>query len=95
LRSAGSTPTRGRPDQHRQPRADQRLNPESVTDPLRESRLSPDAFVRAQIDLDRDLVYAAVTRIADSWRNPPGTHGDVLDRLERDGLTETAAALRD
>lgn len=57
--------------------------------------VSPDAFVRAQIDLDRDLVYAAVTRIADSWRNPPGTGGDVLDRLERDGLTETAAALRD
>ena len=34
--------------------------------------VSADAFVRAQIDLDRDLVYAAVTRIADSWRHPAG-----------------------
>lgn len=57
--------------------------------------MNPDAFVRAQIDLDRDLVYAAITRIADSWRNPPGTPDDVLVRLERDGLIESAAALRD
>ncbi len=56
--------------------------------------VSPDAFTRAQIDLDRDLMVAAVTRIADSWRNPPGTVEDVLSRLERDGLVETAAALR-
>jgi predicted nucleic acid-binding protein len=57
--------------------------------------VSPDTFVRAQIDLDRDLVYAAVTRIADSWRNPPGNPGDVIARLERDGLVETAAALHE
>ena len=57
--------------------------------------VSPDAFVRAQIDLDRDVVYAAVTRIADSWRNPAGAVADVIARLERDGLLETAAALRE
>ena len=57
-------------------------------------KLSLTAFVRAQIDLDRDVVYAAVTRIADSWRNPPGAVADVIARLERDGLLETAAALR-
>ena len=57
--------------------------------------VSPDAFVRAQIDLDRDVVYAAVTRIADSWRNPPGAVADVIARLERDGLLETSAALRE
>jgi predicted nucleic acid-binding protein len=56
--------------------------------------IGPDAFVRAQVDLDRDLVYAAVTRIADAWRTPPGTPDDVLDRLDREGLTETAAVLR-
>jgi Mn-dependent DtxR family transcriptional regulator len=56
---------------------------------------SPDDFVRAQIDLDRDLVYAAVTRIADSWRRPPGTVADVLARLECDGLVESVAALRE
>jgi PIN domain len=57
--------------------------------------VSPDAFGCAQIDLDRDLVYAAVTRIADSWRNPAGTPGDVIARLEREGLAETAAALQE
>ena len=57
--------------------------------------VSPDDFVRAQIDLGRDLVYAAVTRIADSWRNPAGTVADVLTRLERDGLVESVAALRE
>jgi hypothetical protein len=57
--------------------------------------VSPDAFVCAQIDLDRDVVYGAITRIADSWRNPPGTPTDVIARLERDGLVETAAALRE
>jgi predicted nucleic acid-binding protein len=56
--------------------------------------VSADAFVRAQIDLDRDDVYAAVTRIADSWRSATGTLDDVLDRLQRDGLAETASALR-
>jgi predicted nucleic acid-binding protein len=57
--------------------------------------VSPDEFVLAQIDLNRDLVYAAVTRIADSWRNPPGTAADVLARLERDGLVTAVAALRE
>jgi predicted nucleic acid-binding protein len=56
--------------------------------------VTPDDFVRAQIDLNRDLVYAAVTRIADSWRNPPGTVADVLVRLERDGLIDTVTELR-
>lgn len=41
---------------------------------------SPDAFVKAQIGVSRDAVYAAVQQIANSWRNPPGTFDDVLDR---------------
>lgn len=57
--------------------------------------VTPDDFVRAQIDLDRDLVYAAITRIADSWRRPPGTVLDILARLEADGLVESVAALRE
>jgi hypothetical protein len=55
---------------------------------------SPDEFVRDQIGLDRALVLAAVEQIADSWRKPPGTVVDVLDRLERDGLPASAAELR-
>ncbi|MFE5332210.1 hypothetical protein ACFRCG_38090 [Embleya sp. NPDC056575] len=54
----------------------------------------PDDFVLAQIDLDRQRVFAAVQQIADSWKNPPGNAADVLDRLERDGLVEAVAALR-
>jgi len=54
----------------------------------------PDDFVLAQIDLDRQRVFAAVQQIADSWKNPPGNASDVLDRLERDGLLEAVAALR-
>lgn len=54
----------------------------------------PDEFVLDQIDLDRNVVYGAVQRIADSWRRPPGTVDDVLDSLHRNGLVESTAALR-
>jgi predicted nucleic acid-binding protein len=54
----------------------------------------PDQFVLDQIDLNRQAIYGAVQRIADSWRNPPGTVSDVLTRLERVGLVESVAALR-
>lgn len=56
--------------------------------------MSPDEFVRDQISLDRAVVYAAVQQIADSWRNPPGSVDNVLDRLERAGLAVSVAELR-
>ena len=55
---------------------------------------SPDDFIHDQIDLSRDTVYSAVQRIADSREEPPATFADVLAMLERDGLVESAAALR-
>jgi hypothetical protein len=55
---------------------------------------SPDEFVRDQISLDRGVVMAALQQVADSWRNPPGTIDDVLDRLERSGLAVSIAELR-
>ncbi|WBC23390.1 hypothetical protein O7543_13745 [Solwaraspora sp. WMMA2080] len=55
---------------------------------------SPDEFVRDQISLDRSTVHAAAQQIADSWRNPPGSFDDVLDRLERSGLGVSVAELR-
>jgi hypothetical protein len=55
---------------------------------------SPDEFVRDQISLSRSVVYAAVQQIADSWRNPPGSVDDVLDRLEHNGLPVSVAELR-
>jgi predicted nucleic acid-binding protein len=54
----------------------------------------PDEFVLDLLDLDRWAVYGEVQRIADSWRNPPGTIDDVLLRLERNGLVESSATLR-
>jgi len=50
--------------------------------------------VRDQISLDRSVIYAAVRQVADSWRNPPGSVDDVLDRLERPGLAISMAELR-
>lgn len=55
---------------------------------------SPDAFILDQIDLSREMVYGAIQRIADSREKPPATFADVLTMLERDGLVESAAALR-
>ncbi len=53
----------------------------------------PDAFVMDQINLDSRAVYSAVQQIADTWNNPPGTIGDVLDAMARAGLVESVAAL--
>lgn len=55
----------------------------------------PDDFLLDQIDLNRQAVYGAVQRIADSWRNPAGTIHDVLASLHRDGMVETVAVLQD
>jgi hypothetical protein len=41
------------------------------------------------------LARACVQSIADSRGNPPEIAGDVLDGLERAGLVESVAALRD
>lgn len=54
----------------------------------------PDEFVLGLIDLDRQAVYAQVQRMADAWKNPPGSVDDVLTSLERDGLVGSVAALR-
>ncbi|MFJ4903740.1 MULTISPECIES: PIN domain-containing protein [unclassified Streptomyces] len=68
--------------------------PAEALEPWGIDAIHPDDFVRAQLDLDRGRVFACIQQIADSWRNPPGAPGDVLDRLERDGLVKSAAELR-
>jgi hypothetical protein len=55
---------------------------------------SADDFILDQIDLNREAVYSAVQRIADSRQHPPATFTEVLAILERDGLVEAATALR-
>jgi hypothetical protein len=41
-----------------------------------------------------EMFAATIQQIADSWRNPPGTFDDALDRLERSGLAVSVAELR-
>lgn len=68
--------------------------PPAVLDAWDMEAKSADDFVLDQIDLGREVVYSAVQRIADSRMNPPATFAEVLAMLERDGLLESAAALR-
>jgi predicted nucleic acid-binding protein len=55
---------------------------------------SPDSFVRDQIDIDRQAVWACVQQIVDSRKRHPLTIDDVLNQLERDGLVGSATVLR-
>jgi len=54
----------------------------------------PDDFLVDQFHLDAIELHRAVQAVAASWRNPPGSAGDVLDSLERQGLPQVAALLR-
>ena len=56
---------------------------------------SPDDFVLDQLDLDESVVRDCVYQIANSRTRPPKTFAAILDALERAGLVESAAALRD
>ena len=54
----------------------------------------PDDFVLDQLDLDPAAIIGAVSAIAATWRNPPGTAPDVLERLETSGIPGSVDALR-
>ena len=68
--------------------------PSAALEPWDMEAKSPDDFVLDQIDLSREAVYGAVQRMADARVNPPATFMDIFAMLERDGLVESAAALR-
>ncbi|MCA1221356.1 PIN domain-containing protein [Streptomyces sp. 8L] len=68
--------------------------PEKFLSPWDVEAVHPDAFLEAQIDLAPAIVYGEIRRIADSWKRPPGTVVDVIERLEKSGLVATVAALR-
>jgi hypothetical protein len=55
---------------------------------------TPDHFLVDQSHLDAISVHKAIQAVADSRPKPPGTVNDVLDRLDRAGLPQTAAVLR-
>jgi predicted nucleic acid-binding protein len=68
--------------------------PDTTLAPWDVEAVHPDAFLEAQIDLNPQIVYAALQRIADSCRKPPLTVADFLQSLERSGLVASVAALR-
>jgi hypothetical protein len=68
--------------------------PSDVLGVLHLEAVQPDRFVLNIIERDRNAVRDCVRQIAESWRRPPGTIDDVLARLEREGLTAAATALR-
>ncbi|MGW6933634.1 hypothetical protein ACWGE0_26510 [Lentzea sp. NPDC054927] len=68
-----------------------------LAESLRQWDIDPkdaDDFVCDQIGLDAKVVWSCVQQIANSWRTPPGTIGDVLASLERCGLVQSVAELR-
>ncbi len=69
--------------------------PEDYLTPWNVTAKSPDDFLLDLIDLDDRVVWACVQEIAYSRRNPPETTEDVLDELERAGLVEAVASLRE
>lgn len=55
----------------------------------------PDVFLRHLIDLAPQVVRARIASMVAAWQNPPTTTGEVIAMLERAGLPESAAALRE
>jgi hypothetical protein len=55
---------------------------------------SPDAFVRDQIGIDRQAVWACIQQIVDSRTRRPVTVDDVLGELAGSGLVRSVAALQ-
>ncbi|MAI37097.1 MAG: PIN domain-containing protein [Alteromonadaceae bacterium TMED7] len=56
--------------------------------------ISPDDFVRFQLDLNPGLVCHVVKQHREALKNPPKTIAEYLDTLEANGLVITAAELR-
>lgn len=54
----------------------------------------PDAFIAKQLAVAPSIVCAAAKRQRDSLKNPPKTVAEYLETLERQGLIQTVANLR-
>ena len=55
----------------------------------------PDLFLRHLVDLNPATVRARVIQMLQGWRHPPNTPEAYIGALERTGLPEAAAALRE
>lgn len=69
--------------------------PPSVLDAYGIEAKSPDDIVLDLLDLDDIAVRDCVHQIARGRTRPPKTYAAILDALERAGLVESSAALRD
>jgi hypothetical protein len=56
--------------------------------------LHPDELIARLLDLDSEIVYAAVKQHRQSLKKPPKSVKEYLRDLEQSGLSQTAATLR-
>jgi hypothetical protein len=69
--------------------------PDDALKPFRIAAQHPDEFVVHLLDLAPGLVIEAAQRHRESLRNPAKTVQEYLEMLEKEGLTETVAVLRE
>jgi hypothetical protein len=69
--------------------------PDAVLAPHEIEAQHPDEFVLNLIDLDAATVARVVDEQAAALKNPPMSVADVLDSLERTGLVQAVARLRE
>ena len=69
--------------------------PSDVVAPFGIEAQHPDEFVLHLLDLAPDAVVAAAQDHRQSLKNPPKTLSEYLEALERQGLTQTTAVLRE
>jgi hypothetical protein len=69
--------------------------PVGVLTPLGIEPLHPDSFLVAQLDLDTFRVLAAFKKMRARLKNPAFTPTAFADAIERNGLPQTAARLRE
>lgn len=55
----------------------------------------PDEFIANLLDLAPGVALSAARHHQESLKNPPKTQAEYLDMLEKEGLTETVAILRE
>lgn len=69
--------------------------PKEVLDPLGIEIQTPDEFVLNQLMLDKATALAAIKRMRERWARPQHDAATLVALLERRGLPQTAAHLRD
>jgi len=69
--------------------------PDDALKPFGIAAQHPDEFVVHLLDLAPGLVIEAAQRHRESLRNPAKTVQEYLEMLEKEGLTETVAVLRE